>query len=42
MAVKLHHKINESINAQDGLKKWLIEGILVILLLLCFSAGMRL
>jgi hypothetical protein len=31
MLAKLHHKIHESIDAKEGLKKWLIEAVLVIM-----------
>jgi hypothetical protein len=30
MLGKLHHKIGATIDAHEGLKKWLIEGVLVI------------
>lgn len=30
MLAKVSHKVEQHINAQDSLKKWLIEGVLVI------------
>src|SRR5665647_2110936 len=30
MLTKLSHKVEDAINAQEGLKKWLIEAVLVI------------
>ena len=30
MLAKVSHKVNDAINAQEGLKKWLVEAILVI------------
>ncbi len=30
MLAKISHKVEQHINAQDSLKKWLIEGVLVI------------
>lgn len=30
MLAKVSHKVEAAINAQEGLKKWLIEGVLVI------------